>query len=459
MPTAVAIVRALVIAGWLLAGTSRAIVHDRFRVMETGAPLSPRYYNAAPASPLLRRQSQCLAGSHPCNEIGDAGSKSCCPDTSYCIVNPDNTKETKCCPIGSQCNSPCSPQQFQCEATVTITVGDATSTSLAAACCSRVCTRTSMFGCAASFGGGCCSYGSICATNQCISTVTPSTSTTPVVSIVPSGCTTSQITCPTNLGGGCCAVTQSCTLVSGAAHCAEISHTPTASGITPVEQDGGLGTGAKAGIGVGVVAASGLFIGALTWWCLRKRKERRNSVYPPPRPTGVIGAVVGGAGGSEMREDNSDVLSQPAAHGLTQDYFGPDPTIGPFSETPHNTSTGTTPSANRDRGGVPVHPDSPGDIAVPVEIDSRVREVRPHPQSPEPPVDDRAVSPIGYYYDPPQHSMGQTFELYGSDVSGPMMPNIPSIPTPYGVTPTPPTPQDQGSQHRPSDDGRRYYGS
>jgi hypothetical protein len=48
------------------------------------------------------------------------------------------------------------------------------------------------------------------------------------------------------------------------------------------------------------------------------------------------------------------------------DYFGPAAIAGPY--TSDHTSAVTSPATDR---GVPVSPQSPGDIQVPVEIDSR----------------------------------------------------------------------------------------
>ncbi|KXX76505.1 Variant-specific surface protein VSP4A1 [Madurella mycetomatis] len=286
------------------------------------------------------------------------------------IINK-NPATAACCHIGSRCESPCAESRYQCDITTTITTSGTATTSISPACCARTCTDTSMFKCEDSFGGGCCSYGSSCASGGgCISTLSPSGS--PLLTPVPVNCTTGQISCPSSVGGGCCADTQSCTLISNSPHCAEITEAPTGSGVSVV--DPGLDPGSKAGIAVGVVVGSGLILGAATWWCLRRRKERRRSEAGSnshrPRPTGVIGRVVGG--GVEMTDATSDVMSRSGRlAGGTQDYFGPEPAMGPYSET-YTTSPVTTPGLERERGGVPVQPHEPGDIAVPVEIDSRL---------------------------------------------------------------------------------------
>ncbi|KAK0614259.1 hypothetical protein B0T14DRAFT_305627 [Immersiella caudata] len=361
------------ITGWLLA--SAVAQYAPFVPAETGAILSPRFYRATPAKPLplRKRQAQCLEGNHACDELGEIGNTACCPNDSYCIVNATATTKAACCPLGSTCDSQCNEQQYLCPATVTRTEGGSTITTVAPACCGRVCSRTSMFRCAESLGGACCSYGSVCGANVCISTVSASTSSKPIVTQVPEGCTTSQITCAASIGGGCCAVTQTCTLVSGSARCAEAVITPTGSGVSLAEERPNLTVGAKAGISVGVVVGCGLLIGLATWWCLRRRKERSELSSQQPRPTGVIGHVLGG--GRDPTDTASEMVSHGVPnHGIAQDYFGPDPVVGPYTEY-HNESGISTP-----RVGVPLQPHGPGDIAAPVEIDSRTPELKPQGQ-------------------------------------------------------------------------------
>lgn len=306
-----------------------------------------------------------------------------------------------------------------------------------------------MFQCAESFGGGCCSYGSTCASGGlCISTLGPTT--TPLLTPVPDGCTTGQISCPASLGGGCCADTQSCTLIDNRAHCADaVLQTPTGGGpISVIEDDPGLSAGAKAGVAVGVVVGCGLILGAATWWCLRRRKEERRrrqseggggggSGSPRPRPANVIGRVVGGASGSgrgrgaEMTDEAfSDMMSR-SGSGVVQDYFGPEPAVGPYSDTsPHSASAVTTPGPEqRERGGVPLQPHEPGDIAVPVEIDSRLSTRGPGAER-APAAAAARVSHHG------SDHADERYELYGSD-PGQVSPYLSS--SPYtGEMPSPP---------------------
>lgn len=347
-----------------------------------------------------------------------------------CIINPDNPATAGCCHIGARCRSPCPESRYQCNITTTITTSGTEVTSISSACCARICTATSMFKCAESFGGGCCSYGSSCASSsQCISTLR--SSEPPLLTPAPVNCTIGQISCASSLGGGCCADTQSCTLISNDPHCADITEAPTGSGVSVI--DPGLDPGSKAGVAVGVVVGSGLILGAATWWCLRRRKERRRSEAGGsshrPRPNGVIGRVVGG--GAEMTDATSDVMSRSGRlAGGTQDYFGPEPAMGPYSET-HTASPMTTPGLERERVGVPIQPHDPGDIAVPVEIDSRLTG-RPDIKRAPTTSTSAAVASVSRVSD------GDTerYELYGSD-PGQVSPYLSSSPYAGGL-PSPP---------------------
>jgi hypothetical protein len=125
-----------------------------------------------------------------------------------------------------------------------------------------------------------------------------------------------------------------------------------------------------------------------------------------------------------MTEDGSDMLSRSGGRvvgGGTQDYFGPEPAIGPYSET-HTTSPMTTPGVERERGGVPVQPLEPDDIAVPVEIDSRMAGRPDMARAPATSTSGAAISDL--------HSSdagNERYELYGSDPS----------PSPYLSSPSP----------------------
>jgi hypothetical protein len=275
-----------------------------------------------------------------------------------------------------------------------------------------------MFGCPSSLGGGCCSYGQTCASaGQCLWTSSPTSAASSLVSQIPAGCTTSQIACPSSLGGGCCAVTQSCTFVGSGPHCAALTVAPTASGVAAVPQNNdGLGTGAKAGIGAGVVVVAGLVAGITTWVILRRRKQRSSQGSGPdsatdgrtytagtanspiPRRTGL--GILARDRPPDMTESSDIVSHTGRLRGLTADYFGPAAVAGPFTEGPEGgaspPSAATTPPGgnNRDRA-VPREPHSPDDITAPVEIDSRAMQ--------------RNVS----------DTIAGRFELYGTELASP----------------------------------------
>ncbi|KAL2196517.1 hypothetical protein P885DRAFT_37899 [Corynascus similis CBS 632.67] len=463
----VALIRSLAFLGWLLAGAAAAATpttHELFAAVETGAILSPRVYPISPANPLVKREDNCEADHHPCHGIGPAGEGFCCPNDQYCIVDPDNISKAACCHIGAKCPGVrCATTQYLCRTTATITTSGTTTTSLGTACCPRACTGTSQFQCPTSLGGWCCQYGQRCARGDgnggegggdCLFTVsaptpTPSTTIDPALIPPPPGCETGQTSCPATMGGGCCAATQACVLYEGRVHCTEREPPlPTGSGVSVVgvENSGGLSAGATAGVAIGVVVGAGAIAGALGWWWCAARKRRRRDTENEgmgdgvtgsvaSRPTGVVGRVLGGGGSSTvgspgggradmMSEATSDAMSRSGrfSSGITQDYFGPAPAFGPYSET-HPESGVTTPGL--DRGGVPLQPHEPGDIAVPVEIDSRLRN-----DADEPPaglvVTPRTQAP------PESGEVQERYELYGSEVGSP------TLPSPYvGGMPSP----------------------
>ncbi len=293
---------------------------------------------------------------------------SCCSNSQYCIIGSDFS--ASCCAIGSNCGNLCDSSHYQCPSSTTFN-GTAT---VAAACCSRGCPSTSAYKCASAYGGGCCSYDSSCASSgECISTVQASTSTSvaAVVTEVPSGCTTSQITCASSLGGGCCNVGLSCTVLSNINYCAANTMMATrtrgdgttASSLADTGSSGGLSSGAKAGIGAGVAVVALLAIGGLLMFCMAKRrnaaKSRQDSGFAPN-----MSQTSASAGGRKRHPS---------------DYFGPAAAVGPYTEDPYSPMSPHSPGRNM---GVPVQPHGPGDIAVPVEIDSRTTSNLPSPGTP-----------------------------------------------------------------------------
>lgn len=232
---------------------------------------------------------------------------------------------------------------------------------------------------------------------------------------MPEGCTTSQFKCAD--GAGCCDDGQVCTQVSGEGYCAAAK--PTGSDVRVVDDDqggsGGLSDGAKAGIGVGAVVGASIIIGGLTWLCLAKRRQRRQTTTGESRTAGEGD----GEGTGTMRGDGmTDVSGSQARHGLTRDYFGPDAVAGPFTDPTISPTTATSPGMGR---AVPLQAHGPGDITAPVEIDSTVRE-------------DGYLSPMtspSAGHTPGSETINGRFELYGNDE--PISPG-----RPLSIVPTPP---------------------
>ncbi|KAL2071485.1 hypothetical protein VTL71DRAFT_12720 [Oculimacula yallundae] len=318
--------------------------------MEMPAGLSPRYYLGGIAE---RQSGVCKDSSkeHVCLDVNNPSH--CCSNEKFCMV--DTAFKPICCPLGSNCGiTVCDSAHYICASTITNS-GTATVT---ASCCPRSCTTARQFKCDASYGGGCCGYGSACASgNQCISTATASPS--PLVAIIPPGCTTSQIACPTSIGGGCCNVGLGCTVVDNTNYCAASTGMATRTGANGIlatavaqsQSSSGLSTGAKAGIGGGIAAGVCVVIGLLLWFCLARRRVYRSEQSVT-------------ASGTEMSHGSEAGMKRPSHGRQASDYFGPAASAGPFTDG----TSSRSPGGSR---GVPTNPQSPFDITTPVEIDSR----------------------------------------------------------------------------------------
>ncbi|KAL8392245.1 hypothetical protein RB595_002442 [Gaeumannomyces hyphopodioides] len=412
---------------------------QRFAAMDAVPALEARWYpplavDAVPANPLVRRQDvlSCDTGFHNCLDVGSGGS--CCQNSRWCYVNRQGT--AKCCGAGSSCSddTDCPTSQYQCTEKTTVTVtasggSTSTSTSTFGACCGRKC-RTSSFLCPTQMGGGCCGYGSTCASNSaCIAA--RSQTPTGFVPQAPEGCTTSQISCPSSIGGGCCPVGRSCTQVGSSVACATVPVVPTDGAISVDQGGGGMSTGAKAGIAVGVVLGSAVIIGVATWLCIRKRRRGTASYRSQelsqthggsgvgsgygPRSRASIPMIVGGGSaiggvGSERGGALSGTASE--VRYPTADYFGPDAVVGPYTDLDSPTTLReTTPSFGR---GVPLDPDEPRDIVAPVELDSG-RSVSGKSDVTNPSnLDARALSSYSQTPAVPD-DVRSRFELHGSD--------------------------------------------
>ncbi|KAF5017182.1 hypothetical protein F66182_10917 [Fusarium sp. NRRL 66182] len=113
----------------------------------------------------------------------------------------------------------------------------------------------------------------------------------------------------------------------------------------------------------------------------------------------------------------TEVSGSHARQGLTQDYFGPDPAAGPFTEPASSRVT----SPGRE-AAVPMHAQGPADITAAVEIDSTTRGGS-EPMSP--------MSSPSIYQTPQSETIDGRFELYGNEEA--ISPN-----RPLSIVPTPP---------------------
>ncbi|KAH0426351.1 hypothetical protein CcaCcLH18_10416 [Colletotrichum camelliae] len=436
------VVAALAVCAGAAAGQRRYAAVD---MSSAGGALVPRFFIDEPRL-VARDGAPCPANAHSCLDIGFPDQ--CCSNENYCYVKPNG--DPWCCQIGSNCDSKCSASQYQCPNVVTVTItptGTASASptvtsSTGSACCPRGCPSTSLFLCADQFGGGCCSYGNTCASSkQCIQTISATpTSTAGGLTPADPGCTaTTQHACAD--GQGCCDDLMHCTSVSGTAVCAPGN--PTATDVTydPSSNggSGGLSSGAKAGIGVGVSVLGLALVGVLAWFCLVRRRRRRGATTMTASSQRSGGAsrvsnVLGGGGGGtastrpgRSARAMSEVTSgsRPTARrGATQDYFGPDAVAGPYTETETVASAegaATVASSPGRHRGVPLQAHSPSDVVAPVEIDSRVKRGVAATS-----VSQQALAPSS---SPPQPPTTEgRFELYGSEMPSPTSPGMPSPP-------------------------------
>ncbi len=226
----------------------------------------------------------------------------------------------------------------------------------------------------------------------------PTTSTTATTT---SGCAATQTTCASSLGGGCCNSPSSCTLLSSTNfYCASGttaavrtgSNGQTFSTSLPHSSSGGLSSGAKAGIGAGIGVGGALLVAGLIWFCVAHRRQARetseaqshsHSQSQQRAPTGSIqGSTLPGSMPATSQGSGVGRSKRPAAaRQMTQtsDYFGPDPVVGPFTEG----SIITSPISPGTTRGVPTKPESPGDITIPVEIDSSTNPHQTRPRDPK----------------------------------------------------------------------------
>ncbi|KAL3422540.1 hypothetical protein PVAG01_06696 [Phlyctema vagabunda] len=281
----------------------------RYGALPVPDSLSPRY--ALGVLPQLEdRQNGCALNSHSCMDIN---SDACCLNTQYCYIDPSDS--VKCCAIGSPCDNECSlPSQYRC-GEVTAVVSELVTTT--ASCCERTCTSLGAFLC----GSNCCDSGASCSEGQC-----KTTSSSTVV------------------------VQMSSTTANTAA---QRTGSQATDGSTAVATDSGLSPGAKAGIGVGISIVFLLMGAAIVWFCVVHRRMVLQSEGSSAEPA--------------MSEANINHSSP--THPGSNNYFGTDTTSGAYANDDFQVTSAT--STNYDRG-VPLNPQSPGDITSPVELDSEV---------------------------------------------------------------------------------------
>ncbi|KAK1654674.1 hypothetical protein BDP81DRAFT_445437 [Colletotrichum phormii] len=485
---------ALVATAAVAATGTNAAFRQRYAAVDMspaveGACLVPRFFIDAPRL-AVRDGGICNPNFHSCVDIGHP--ETCCGNTNYCYVKPDNTPW--CCPLGSNCDSNCAATAYQCPTTITVTATVSqtrsassasaaalltTSLSTSSACCGRTCPSPSAFRCESQFGGGCCSYGQTCVSNRgCVSTLSAPTSSSAATGgglkpADPRCAATTQHACDDGRDG-CCDNLMHCTVVGGTAGCAAGNPTATGDvGYTTVPDGGaggGLSAGAKAGIGVGVAVVGCALAGVLAWFCFVRRRRGRGTVTGTAtmseRSGGRSRGAGGGAGvfgvGSERPSRGvralSDVTSgsrpNGPSRGATQDYFGPDAVAGPYTETEETgmsaavdgsgagagAGTGMVGTPGRGRG-VPLQAHSPNDVVAPVEIgDSGGKRGYGygygHSVTSVPEEEHEGPRELQTPVSAEETTQGR-YELYGSEMASPVSGAPPSsiVPTPSMMTP------------------------
>jgi hypothetical protein len=227
------------------------------------------------------------------------------------------------------------------------------------ACCPRSCEDVGLYKCAATLGPGCCSLGFDCVKGGGCASSVQAASTGGTVG---GGCAGGQSSCTGDGGGGCCGAGQTCTVSGNGYYCAGGETTARRTGVDgSVEtgeavmevKRGGLSTAAKAGIGGGVGGGVLLLVAGVLFFCMRQRRNHRAITESSSVP-------------SMSQKADPAPTESPQIWRQTADYSGPTATAGPYTESA--SSPGTSQGMHR---GVPISPQSPGDIAAPVEIDSR----------------------------------------------------------------------------------------
>lgn len=383
----------------------------------------------------------------------------CCDNALYCYLDPN--WNAQCCAIGSNCNSNCNATQVQCNVTSTVTLAPVapataslTTTSVSLACCQRKCTATSAYLCADEFGGGCCDYAATCVTSSCLFPATTS-APPPLVTAVPSGCTTGQFSCAASQGGGCCNSGSACTVTQNGLFCVP---TAGANATFTDSSGGGLSSGAKAGIGAGVAVAVVVVAGLVLWfWISRRRAARKEAALQAAAAAAAAAGengtedsphIYGIGNGRAMSEATYEGRFRPSPFRGQSEYSGPDAVAGPYTDEENMSPGGGNGAHRRGTGaggssfsqhslrgatgvvgvGLGDVPENPGDIRVPVEIDSRVKDAGDG---------DGAAGSVSVAQvlptpspDALPESVEGRFELYGDDAVDDVVAEAPGSPPP-----------------------------
>lgn len=335
---------------------------------------SPRYFDSAFAPvPFAKRQDQgvCPDGGHRCEDIG--ASEACCGSNRYCYYKTD--WEVGCCGFGMNCDTACTSTLYRTNATITSTsfatatgtdtgatdstptVTEKVITTTSVGCAVRPCALTA-FQCPESMGHGCCNNDQVCGSSgHCLAT-----QTTVATEVPTRGCSGTLSATDCTDGGGCCLQGQTCVNVAGTPGCSGTPDGPAGSNTTTV--DTGLSQSARAGIGAGVAIGAALVIGAVTWFCIRRRR-RALTVGRQTEGRNTPGFDGATAAGNTMSETSVPVRNRVHRNGLGYEYLGPQAVVGPYTE--QDTPAQYAGETHHDRG-VAREPDGPGDIRRPVEI-------------------------------------------------------------------------------------------
>jgi hypothetical protein len=332
---------------------------------------SPRYFDSAFAPvPFAKRQDQgvCPDGGHRCEDIG--APEACCGSNRYCYYKTD--WEVGCCGFGMNCDTACTSTLYRTNATITTstfstlsgtdtatqTLRGQETTITSVGCAVRPCALTA-FQCPESMGHGCCNNDQVCGSSgHCLAT-----QTTVATEVPTRGCSGTLSATDCTDGGGCCLQGQTCVNVAGTPGCSGTPDGPAGSNTTTV--DTGLSQSARAGIGAGVAIGAALVIGAVTWFCIRRR---RRALTEGTRTRGAITPGLDGAtnAGGTMSETSVPVRNRVHRHGMVYEYLGPQAVAGPYTEQDGQQAQYGG-EMHHDRG-VAREPDGPGDIRRPVEI-------------------------------------------------------------------------------------------